>query len=267
MRWKVLLTFKICLVMVACSLPAAFEPPSDQSTQAMQLFMVLDPGQSTQALLVEPVDAEKPLAGVEASIHRIEAGDTVLIATAETAASLTPCTERYGRLGGWDFACAVFDTPIQPQARYLVRVSAVGRPSASAAVVVPGDFEITNAESSGVPPGTSGLSAEWSESAHAAGYFVTVRPSTEPECSRTATCPNGWFVSTLGQEVQATIPEDELPEYAGRWVLEVHALDPVLREHLTTGSGGTLFPVPPVQNVEGGFGAVGAWATRRQLLP
>lgn len=267
MPWRALLAFTTCLVLAACRLPAALEPTADQSAQAMQLFMVLDPGQNTQVLLVEPVDAEQPLSGVEASIYRIEAGDTVLVENTEATTTLTPCTDRYGRLGGWDFACLVFDTLIEPEAHYLVRVAAVGRPTASAAVVVPGLFEIINAEGSGVPPGTNGLSADWSESAHAAGYFVTVRPSTEPECSRTATCPDGWFLSTTDHEVQTTVPEDVLPEYAGAWLLQVHALDPVLREHLTSGSGGSLFPVPPVQNVEGGFGAVGAWVTRRQALP
>ncbi|MEX2472257.1 MAG: hypothetical protein WEA34_08770 [Gemmatimonadota bacterium] len=264
---KTHLLFTACLVIAGCNLPAMFEPPAEQSAQRMQLFMVLDPAQSTQVLLVEPVDAEEPLGDVPASLYRLEAGDTVLVAHAGTSASLAPCTDRYGRLGGWDFACAVFDASIQPEAQYLVRVTSAGRPTATATAVVPGDFEIVYAEASGRPPGTGGLTVEWSQSAHARGYFVSVRPSTEPDCARTATCPDGWFVSTVGNEVETTIPEDLLPKHLGRWILEVHALDAVLLEHLTTGSGGSLFPVPPVQNVDGGYGAVGAWASRSQILP
>ncbi len=264
---KALLLFTACLVIAGCNLPAMFEPPAEQSAQRLQLFMVLDPARSTQVLLVEPVDAEEPLGEVAASMYQIAAGDTVLVADAVTSAGLAPCTDRYGRLGGWDFACAVFDAPVEPGVRYLVRVTSAGRPTATATAVVPGDFEIVYAEASGQPPGTGGLTVEWSASAHAQGYFVSVRPSTEPDCARTATCPDGWFVSTVGNAVQTTIPRDLLPKHLGRWILEVHALDAVLLEHLTTGSGGSLFPVPPVQNVEGGFGAVGAWAARSQLLP
>lgn len=261
------LLFVTGLLIAGCNLPAVFEPPAEQSAQRMQLFMVLDPDRSTQVVLVEPVDAAEPLGDVAASIYRLDAGDTVLVAHAETSASLAPCTDRYGSLGGWDFACAVFDASIQPEARYLVRVTSAGRPTATATAIVPGDFEIVYAEASGQPPGTGGLTVEWSASAHARGYFVSVRPSTEPHCARTATCPDGWFVSTVLNEIQTTIPRDLLPNHPGRWILEVHALDPLLLDHLTSGSGGSLYPVPPVQNVDGGFGAVGSWVSRSRMLP
>lgn len=264
---KTHLLFTACLVIAGCNLPAMFEPPAEQSAQRLQLFMVLDPARSTQVLLVEPVDAEEPLGEVAASMYRLEAGDTVLVANAVTSASLAPCTDRYGRLGGWDFACAVFDASVEPEAHYLIQVSSAGRPTATASVLVPGDFRIEYAEASGRPPGTGGLTVGWSESADARGYFVSVRPSTEPDCARTSTCPDGWYVSTAGTGVQVTIPRDLLPEHPGMWILEVHALDTVLLEHLTTGSGGSLFPVPPVQNVGGGYGAIGAWVSRSQILP
>jgi|GEM_PF-2444693 len=264
-KW-LLLTMSL-LASVGCDSPAILQPPVGESSKMMHVFMVLDPAYTTQVLLVEPVGADQPLDGVVASMYRIDAGDSVLVADGTTTAGLAPCIDRYGRIDGWDFACAVFPISVVPETEYLVRIWATDRPTATARVVVPGDFDIDSVEASGTPPGTGRLIAEWSESAYRKGYFVTVRPSSEPACIRTATCPSGWFISTDVNHVDTSISPELLPDHSGSWLLEIHALDPVLFDHLTTGSGGTLFPVSPRQNVEGGFGAVGAWVSRRRLLP
>jgi hypothetical protein len=48
--------------------------------------------------------------------------------------------------------------------------------------------------------------------------------------------------------------------------VDVYALDRALFEYLTTGASGDLFPVPPVQNIVGGHGAMGAWVRRTRRL-
>lgn len=229
--------------------------------------MVLDPGMESQVLLVEAVAPGGTLEGLNASLVELRGQDTVLVTSGVTIEGLGPCTDRYGQLAGWDFRCLEFDLAVEPGASYAVRVDVPDRPPATAAAVVPSPVEILEAEVTGDPPGTDGLTAVWSESAMASGYFVSVRPDSEPDCARMSTCPDGWFVATPATRIETVIPPDRLPDHNGSWILEVYAVDRSLFDHLTTGAGGTLFPVQPVQNVQGGFGAVGAWARAQYSVP
>ncbi|HEY0035512.1 MAG TPA: DUF4249 family protein, partial [Longimicrobium sp.] len=162
--------------------------------------------------------------------------------------------------------CLDFRFTPRPGASYRVSVSADGFAAASGTVLVPGDFVVKAVEVRGALPGTEGLEAAWSASAGAYRYVVTVRPTTAPECVRIRSCDKRWFAVTSDTTLSTTVPADELSGGEGPWSVDVYALDRALYEYLTTGASGDLFPVAPVQNVQGGHGAVGAWLRRSRPL-
>jgi hypothetical protein len=55
--------------------------------------------------------------------------------------------------------------------------------------------------------------------------------------------------------------------YSGPYYVDVYAMDRHAYEDVMTGSGSEFLPVPPSENVVGGFGAVGAWVIRSTPLP
>jgi hypothetical protein len=146
---------------------------------------------------------------------------------------------------------------------------------------VPGDFEVLDVRAEGTaPPGSEGLYVRWTESEGAYRYLVALRATIPPWCveygerclnGSTQVLPDrqGWFAVTQNTVLQTVVSGEAAEEIAsgrGPWYVDVYAVSKPLYEYLTTGTSGRLFPVPPVQNVEGGYGAVGAWVVRTMKI-
>ncbi len=80
----------------------------------------------------------------------------------------------------------------------------------------------------------------------------------------------GWFAVTRDTVLETAVAGKGAEGSAnggGPWYVDVYAVSRSLHDYLTTGSTSELLPVPPVQNVKGGYGAVGAWVMRSYTLP
>jgi hypothetical protein len=250
----------LLLGLLACGDPLAFlePPPVDRS---IRLFMVLDPDSSRQALLLESLDPGGVYDDLRAELYAdgtlVSEGEIQKEPGAPHLDSTEPCGQRYGTLGtDGAFACIVFEVFAEPGRTYDLVVSARDRPTARARTTVPGAFAITSIELDGEPPGSDRFDVRWNPSPHAYGYFVFLRSATV-DCPDARGCPDGWLETTRDTTVSGAIPASLLDGGAG--TLVVLALDRSLYQYLTTGTGGHFFSVPPVQNVEGGYGALGSW--------
>lgn len=252
----------VIALVAGCDDPTlARRPPA---LDAMVVFMILDPDSATQPLLLYAADGSGPVPGVMGEISR--SGSTV---ASEGAFQFSwPCADRYGPLGGAGVpACIDFDFKPDPGATYGVTVTGDGYPPVSAAVTVPGDFAIRGVVARGSPPGTDELDVTWTPSDGAHSYFVAVRPESVPPCTTVGACPSGWFAITTDTAFHGSVPAEDLEGSEGPWLVDVYAVDRAAFEYLTTGTSDNLFPVHPVQNVQGGYGAVGAWVRRSRVLP
>ena len=99
------------------------------------------------------------------------------------------------------------------------------------------------------------LSASWTASLAAHRYIVSLRRP----CRRS--CYGAWYVDADTTAISTGVPEDAIRVATkSPMMLDVAALDEHLHAFITTGHVGEAFSVPPVQNVEGGFGVV--WSLR-----
>lgn len=255
------------LVLLACSgVPAPPEVPEAEVRQHY-VFGLLDPDSARQALIVEAVEAGGTLDDVRVRITA--SGDPSPLSELRQLDVVSgACIARYGVLiAANDLRCAEGGFRPAFGGRYDLVISSVGRDTARATVQVPGDFQLRSASAEGTPPGTRGLAAVWTPSAGAYRYLVTVSPSAADDCFNVHGCEDGWFTVTTDTQVVTTVPGSALHDRPGaRWYVEVYAVDRGLFEYLTTGSGGSVFPVPPLQNVRGGHGAIGAWVRRSWAL-
>lgn len=244
--------------------------PAPGLNREMILTMVLDPDESRQVLFVEAVDVDGHFEGwvrseifdSRGSLIGSEIHDSIPKNPADRVENNLPCAVRYGVLGTANpSACFEFDLQPEHGSRYRVRVSAEGRPTAEAETLIPGDFQILDVDATGSPPGTTGLRVRWTPSSGSYRYIVAIR-SERVECYDVKGCLDGWYADTDATELYATVPAEKLRAGRGPWWVDVYAMDRALYEYLTTGSGGDLFAIPPVQNVEGGYGVIGAWVRR-----
>ncbi len=264
--WVSLVAGALAVAAGGCDDPTRIReaPALDRS---MRLFAVFDPDSSWHPLFIESLDVGGAFEGLTAVLYadgvQVEVGQEVDKTNRGTHPDpLRSCAVRYGSLG-WNSAtaCLVFETEVAHGVVYELVVTAADRPTARATFRVPGPFELTHVETEGTPPGTGGITVEWRASQEAFGYFASLRASSV-DCQSTLGCPEGWFVTTTDTAVVTTIPANLLEDGRGPWYVEVTALDRGLFEYLTTGKPGELFSVPPIENVEGGHGAVGAWVRR-----
>lgn len=244
-----------------------------EGSERMILFMAMDPDEPYQALLVWAATPGDTLPGLEAEVR---GGGGELLATARspepwTNDSLRPCQRRYGGLAGpTRHHCLPLTFDADPGAVYHIAVRAEGYAPASATVPIPGGFDIIGAQADGEPPGREGLQAAWSASEGAFRYMVGLRADVPPWCALNETgdlcgvAPDrqGWLTILADTVLDTTVDTEELEGGEGPWYFEVYATDEPLHGFLTTGHAGDLFPVPPKQNVEGGYGAVGSWVRR-----
>lgn len=238
-------------------------PPLDRS---MRLFGVFDPDSSWHPVFIESLDVGGGFQRLDARLYR----NGVLVAVGAEVDmtdpmhytdSLASCSIRYGTLGiNSAVACPVFQVAIEPGATYRLVVTADDRPTADVTFTVPGPFNFAHLNTDGSPPGTDGIDAGWTVSPGAYGYFVSLR-ATSTDCDDAHGC-DGWFVATRDTSISATVPAAALDPGRGPWYVDISALSQGLYQYLTTGEAGDLFSVPPIENVEGGHGAVGAWYRR-----
>lgn len=225
----------------------------------MVVLLLLDPDFSTQPLLAYAVNGVGPIPGARGEVYR--GGELVAAEAASTF--FWSCADRYGSLGGAGVpACIDFDLTPEFGATYEVRASGEGFPSISATVSVPGDFRVREVTARGTPPGTEELQVRWTPSSGAYRYVVALRPQMEPRCIAMNNCRQGWYAVTSDTVLREKVPAAELEGAEGPWSVDVYAMNQAAYEYLTTGTAGNLFPVPPVQNVNGGYGAAGAWVRR-----
>lgn len=264
-RTHPLAALALSLLLGACDDPLATRPPPE--LRALRVFLVVDPDAASQPLLVQPVSAGGVLRGLRGEVRAGVQPVAAITAAATPDNEFLPCAARYGILDAdAEPRCLDFRFAPRPGTTYRVSVSAEGFPDAAATVAVPGDFRLLAATARGALPGTDGLEVSWTPSTGAYRYLVTVRAAVAPECVRIRSCDQRWFAVTSDTTVQTRVPADKLEGGSGPWSVEVYALDRALFEYLTTGASGDLFPVPPVQNVVGGHGAMGAWVRRSRSL-
>jgi hypothetical protein len=226
---------------------------------AMVVLLVLDPDFSTQPLLAYPANAVGPMAEVRGEIYR----DAQLV-SADTASKFAwSCAARYGSLDtAGEPSCIDFGFTPEFGVTYDVRASGDGYPPVSASASVPGDFQVREVIARGSPPGTEELEVRWTPSSGAYRYVVAMRGQDEPRCLIMNSCRQGWYGVTTDTVFSGKVPASELEGTEGPWSVDVYSMNQSAYEYLTTGTAGNLFSVPPVQNVSGGYGAVGAWVRR-----
>lgn len=227
---------------------------------------LLDPAEEVQPILIESVSPglEWEQLSVELHLDGDVAASLIVDDTWESD-ELYPCVFRYASKMTNSPRCPVLEATPKYGMSYRLIISAAGRPTASAEGVVPGDFEIVSALARGDPPGTEWLEVHWTRSEGAWRYIVGIRPDTIRGCSRTdliRECARTWYAATQDTVLRTRVPSSALEGAIGPFFLEIFAIERGLYEHLTTGAAGDYFSVPPVQNVQGGYGAVGAWVMR-----
>ncbi|HEX8363494.1 MAG TPA: DUF4249 family protein [Longimicrobium sp.] len=264
----------LALLAAGCDNPSAVReaPP----IRSMTFFMVLDPDAATQPLLVRPASAHGRIDGLAGRVVR---GSQVVAALApsddEGGNGFYPCAGRYGGLSGYAYPrCLDFAFRPEPGATYTVEAAAQDYPSASGTTTVPGDFRIVSATATGTPPGTAGLQVTWTRSAGVFRYVVALRSQGLVDClHQSSACaeaykPEDWLYVTTDTSLSTVVPAEGVAHgQPGEWILDVYAMERGVFEYLTTGSVVQPYPIPPVQNVNGGYGAVGAWVRRSGSLP
>lgn len=216
----------------------------------------LNPDSAEQAIVVHPVNEGTWLEGTVVTIH--EARET----EAGTYWSLVAVTRevRDGWCGGDYFSgdgfvqCLVLSADLEPGATYRVEVSAGKHAPAWGVTRAVGDFSVDSARLSD-RQGVRVLSASWTRSVAAHRYMVSLRRYQNPDEVRP---PEGWYLAVEGTSVTTTVPESAVEKAVKPLILDVVAVDEHLYSYITTGNDGEIFPVMPIQNVEGGFGYVGS---------
>jgi hypothetical protein len=233
--------------------------------QSMRLLLILDADQPEQPILVQHVSHG----------HLPELRGTLSDGTQQWVATSTddspnseewfPCSERYG--GFVDLPrCLTFGVSARFGVTYEVSISALGVPTATATATVPGDFRIVSFSSEGRPPGTTRLRLTWTRSAGSHRYVVAIRGEKTYNCFPDSVCDQRWSLATQDTTLDGTVGAEFFANTTGPYFVDVYAMNRSIFEYLTTGSRSEFFPVPPAQNVQGGYGAVGAWVRRSAAL-
>lgn len=254
------------LAAAGCGDPLATRQPG--VAEGLSVFMVVDPDQASQPLVVKTAAPGGSVRGLRVELETADGTDVPFTINEPIEGfELLPCVARYGSIvGDSEPSCVDLSFAVTKGETYRISVSAEEEPTATASFTVPRDFALTRVQAEGSPPGTGGLQVEWTPSAGAYRYLVAVRPQGAPQCVKDGGCQRTWFEATTGTSVRTTVPAGELDGSEGPWFVDVYAVDRPMYEYLTSGVAEDLFPVPPIQNVERGYGAVGSWVRRSQVL-
>ncbi len=244
---------------VAASCDVVHPEPRPGLGGQLVLFAILNPDSTRQAVAVASTDQVDPaLSGVTVRMHKrapdsagsdwafvAEATDTFPRAQ-ELFENNYPCFSDKA-ISHWQY-CLALPVVVEPGATYKIEATADGHPTASGTTRVVGNFEIDRTELSG-----NVLSASWTPSLAAHRYLMGVVYWDTNWC-----CSPGWSADLPGTSFNAAIPREAIDSAGPVPTLVVSAVDRHYHAYLTTGHAGQLFKVPPVQNVEGGFGMVGS---------
>ena len=259
----------VLAALLGCGTPGEPSLPS-LGDGALHLFGILDPDSASQLILATPIDnrALTDVVGELAEVLPNGSARLVAISSSDPAR----CSSRYGFIFG-SGSCLRFDGRVSAGRRYRITVRSPGGPPASAVADVPDDFTIQSLAAIGDPPGTESLRSTWTRSSSAYRYLVNVRAGPRQTCDPgPPDCLEilgpGWATTTAATRIDTTIPREDLDFFRSFDPLQfaVYAMSRPLVEYLSTGIDGP-YSVLPRQNVEGGYGVIGAWTRRAQLLP
>lgn len=251
---------QLSVLLAGCTATDLAAPVAE--TAEMQVLLLLDPSRATQVVLVEAVDVGGTLSDVKVVISTPDARE---VAAGDGTGDASPCVARYGTVVAVnDVDCVLLNFSPGMGETYHVEISARDRPTATASVVIPGDFSITDFRADGDPPGSQSLSATWETSRDSYRYAVAIASEAPAYCPRIGGC-GGWSEVVADTTFSDRIPEGTIDQ-SRDWYFDVYALSKGLHDFITTGAGGDVFPIPPSQNVRNGFGMVGAWVRKSHLL-
>ena len=227
------------------------------------LMAALNPDREDNLVLLWPVSASAAAPSAAAKLYR---GDQHAGGVSWTLVATGTGPEDGRRCGGWPYGntrtqnyrsfCLAPGAPLDPGAAYMVEASAEGYRTARGHTLVVGDFEVEKAVLTRTG-GSARLDASWTGSVGTHRYFVSLRRrSTRNED------PKGWYAEVDGTSATVSVPEYAIDQAIDPLILDVAALSEEFHAYVTSGTGGTRFSVPPVQNIENGFGFVGAMRVR-----
>ena len=249
------------------------------------LYALLNPDSTRHLVDVAPVDVNTTLrlTEVKATIHRKDptTGGWTLVAEWDSAraaaagglfhgeecSSFVPewpvalgpsVVSSYHRVGRY---CLRPELVLEPGATYRIEATAAGRTPVVGETRVVGGFEIERATMSGTT-GSHSLAATWSESEAAHRYFVGVRR----RFGNCYNCDQAWYAEVEGTSFQGQVPQNAVDIAGTVPMLDMLAVDRHFHAFLTTGDGGNLHEVYPVQNVVGGYGIVGSYLHRSRAI-
>ena len=223
------------------------------------MMVPLNPDWAEHRVRLWPVSAAaKPPAATVRMYRRDPRAGEVSWTLVATATEPRTCFG-YGRYGGYGnnvTFCLDPGAPLDPAAAYMIEASAEGYRTARGQTLVVGDFDVEAAVLT--RSGTSAiLNASWTGSVAAHRYFVSLRRQSPRNEN-----PKGWYTEVDGTSATISVPEYAIDEALDPLTLDVTALSKELHAYLTSGTGGSRFSVPPVQNIENGFGFVGSTRVR-----
>lgn len=260
------------LILAGCDDPLAPREPAE--VRALTVFMILDPDAPAQSALIAPTATTDTLPALTGEFGPANGEATVQATGAASSeyTALRSCLWTYGSIPFRTAApprCLTFPATPHHGERYRVTIAAPGWTPATGTTRVPGEFEIRSAVARGDPPGTRGIEIHWTRSQGVYRYLVGLRAAVPPwDCGFDCYAPpdrQGWFEATTDTTLKTTITgaaAEELTGTTGPWYVDVYAVDRAAYDFLMTGTTGELFSVPPIQNVEGGYGAIGSWVRR-----
>jgi len=275
------------VVALTALLWACGELPSQPTgiSDQLMLYALLNPDSIRHRVDIAPVDANTTLrlTEVKATIHRRNpaTGGWTLVAAWDSARATAAGGPFYGKeclawVPEWPVSlgprlassyhqvgtyCLRPEAVLEPGATYRIEVTAAGRTPAVGETRVVGGFEIERATMSSTANSHS-LDAAWSESKSAHLYFVGLRRRFQI-CTN---CDQAWYAEVEGTSFQGPVPQRAVDVAGEVPMLDMLAVDRHFHAFLTTGDGGNLHEVHPVQNVAGGYGVVGSYLHRSREI-
>lgn len=251
----------LVVAAAAAALPACDLFYPEARDDRLIMMAPLNPDGATHRLQLGPVSATAPPPSATVRMYRrdprAEEVSWTLVATAtEPGGKCLGYRWRGEFYGHSNTYCLAPGAPLDPGAAYMIEASAEGYRTARGRTLAVGDFDVKTAVLTRT--GTSALlNASWTGSAGAHRYFVSLRRKSPRNEN-----PKGWYAEVDGTSATVSVPEYALREAFGLLRLDVAALSEELHAYLTSGTGGTRLSVPPVQNIENGFGFVGSMRMR-----
>lgn len=220
---------------------------------------LLDPDSAVHMVWARPIATAAARPSVTARLYRgaRQAGEFswTLVATAE-GSERPQCGGQWAgsNIGARSTSlCVDPGAPLDPGAAYMVEVSAGGYRTARGHTLVVGDFEVQEAVLT-TAGASATLDASWTRSIGAHRYFVALRRLHPPYVAN----PKGWYADVDGTSIATVVPDSAIDDAVPPITLDVAAASRELHAYMTSGMGGGSLSVPPLQNVENGFGVVGS---------